>query len=58
MGIEFKQQTVKVPFRRGRSTHKGRNAQIDPKRRYIVRTVMIRADEGIGPYGAGFTPRG
>ena len=61
MGIGFKQQTVKVPFRRGRSTHKGRNAQIDPKRGYIVQALRFRADEGvcplgyIGPYGTSFT---
>jgi len=32
-------------------THRGRNAQIDPKHGNMVQPERLRADEGIGPYG-------
>ena len=32
----------------------GVDPQIDPKRQYIVQASGLRADEGIGPYDAGF----
>ena len=34
----------------------GVDPQIDPKRRFIVLASRFRADEGISPYDAGFSP--